>query len=577
MASTTALLTGLSGLNANARRLDVIGNNIANANTPAFKSNRMLFAPTFSRTLSSGTSPSGTSGGSNPAQVGLGITIAGTQRNFNNGAIASTGVATDLAVEGAGLFVVERAGQQYFTRKGAFQLNSARDLVTVSGERVQGYNIDDNFNIVSGQVADLNIPIGSLTIAEATENVVFAGNLHAGGVVANMGSTTAFDDPFVTTGGVPLTGASLLTTLENPDNPTFLLFDPVGLPYDFTITGAQKGGKTVPDATLQVTAATDVNALLTFINETFGIVPGVTNPDGSISGAQIDVAGVVTVVGNIGEDNEIILDSSDIRIADGLGASVASPFTFTQAASADGESVRTSFVVYDSLGTPLDVDVTFVLEATSNAGTTWRYYVDSSDNISTLVPGLSIGSGTVAFDTSGRLLDTTPISIQIGRELTGAETPLTVSLALSSGGNAVTALTNLSDVSTIAAVFQDGSPLGTLTSFSVGEDGLITGAFNNGLTRTIGQIAIATFTKPEGLVDSGNDLFIVGPNSGTALITTPGQFGSGRVVGGALEQSNVDLGQEFIDLVLTSAGYSAASRIISTTDQLLQQLIALGR
>ena len=90
MASTVAMFTGLSGLAANARNLDVIGNNIANVNTIAFKSNRMIFAPTFSRNFSLGTAPSENTGGTNPGQIGLGVSIAGTQRNFTNGSISAT-------------------------------------------------------------------------------------------------------------------------------------------------------------------------------------------------------------------------------------------------------------------------------------------------------------------------------------------------------------------------------------------------------------------------------------------------------------------------------------------------------
>jgi flagellar hook protein FlgE len=183
----------------------------------------------------------------------------------------------------------------------------------------------------------------------------------------------------------------------------------------------------------------------------------------------------------------------------------------------------------------------------------------------------------VSFDTSGRLLTTTPISVTINRVNTGALSPLGFSLNLASGGDNVTALSSATGSSNIAMVFQNGSPLGVLSTFSVGGDGLITGAFSNGLTRTLGQVALATFTNYQGLVDSGNNLFAVGPNSGTPLITEPQKFGSGRILGGSLEQSNVDLGQEFIDLVLTSTGYSASSRVITTTDQLLQQLIAIGR
>src|SRR4051812_27289239 len=165
MASTTALFTGLSGLSSNARRLDVIGNNIANVNTTAFKSNRMSFSPTFSRNLSLGTAPNSTNGGTNPGQIGLGVTIAGTQRNFANGAISATGVSTDVAIEGDGFFITDFGGEQLYTRAGAFQRNQQNDLVTIDGGKVMGYAVDNNFNIVSGNLVDLNIPVGTLTLA----------------------------------------------------------------------------------------------------------------------------------------------------------------------------------------------------------------------------------------------------------------------------------------------------------------------------------------------------------------------------------------------------------------------------
>ncbi|MFN7022121.1 MAG: flagellar hook-basal body complex protein, partial [Phycisphaerales bacterium] len=103
------------------------------------------------------------------------------------------------------------------------------------------------------------------------------------------------------------------------------------------------------------------------------------------------------------------------------------------------------------------------------------------------------------------------------------------------------------------------------------------GGFTNGLTRTVGQVALATFSNPEGLVDIGSNLFTPGPNSGTPIIGEPLSLGAGRIVGGSLELSNVDLSQEFINLILASTGYSASSRVISTTDQLMQQLLVLGR
>ena len=111
----------------------------------------------------------------------------------------------------------------------------------------------------------------------------------------------------------------------------------------------------------------------------------------------------------------------------------------------------------------------------------------------------------------------------------------------------------------------------------VGQDGRITGAFSNGLTRTLGQVALATFTNAEGLVDVGGNTYRTGANSGEALIGPALTLGSGKIVGGALELSNVDLSQEFVNLILASTGYSASSRIITTTDQLMQQLLAIGR
>jgi flagellar hook protein FlgE len=185
-----------------------------------------------------------------------------------------------------------------------------------------------------------------------------------------------------------------------------------------------------------------------------------------------------------------------------------------------------------------------------------------------------IGLGEVTFDASGRFQSASNQSFSVIRT-NGAVSPLTVNMDFNSGTDAVSSLTDTA--SNLAAVFQDGSPIGTLSNFSIGEDGRISGSFTNGLTRTIGQIALAKFSNPEGLVDAGDNLFRTGPNSGTPLVAKPRDFGTGRLVGGALELSNVDLSQEFINMILASTGYSAASRVITTTDELINQLLALGR
>ena len=582
MASTTALLTGLSGLKANSARLELIGNNISNVNTTSFKSSRALFTSNFSKNFSLGTSPSATSGGTNPGQIGLGVTVSGTQRNFTSGSISPTGVNTDLAIEGNGFFVVQRNNEQFFTRAGSFRLNSKNELVNGNGDRVLGFPIDATFNLVPGQAKALSIPAGSLTIADATTNVQFAGNLNANADnLPTQGSLLTFDQPLTDTGGAPITNpaTTILNTLEDPANPGTPLFPAAGAPYSLVINGAEKGQKVVPAGSIVVDATTTVQDVLDLINNTLGIVPGVTNPDGSTTGAQLDaVTGVISVVGNTGTVNDLKLTGSNFSIVDSAGANVPNPFTITKDAItgvADGESVRTSFIVFDSLGSPLTVDLTMVLDGADSTGTQWRYFLDSKDKFDPLDPSISLGSGTVSFDTTGQLLSGGGIQLSLPRAGFGAESPTDVTLSFNSGDNGVTALVD--NDSSLGATFQDGTPIGTLTTFSVGEDGVISGGFSNGLSRTVGQIALATFTNESGLVDVGNSLFRVGPNSGTSLVTTAGQFGSGRIIGGALELSNVDLGQEFINMILTSTGYTAASRVITTADQLLQQLVQIVR
>jgi len=574
MASTTSLFTGLSGLNANARRLEVIGNNISNVNTTAFKSNRMVFTPNFSRNFSLGTAPSENTGGTNPGQVGLGVTIAGTQRNFNGGAINPTGINTDLALDGKGFFIVERAGQQFFTRAGEFQFNGTNELINLSGDRVQGYGVDANYNLVTGALVPVSVPLGQLTLAEATRTVNFSGNLNADGDVAVQGTALQFAAAGITA------GTDLLTAIGG---------GAIVAGDVFTLTGAARGDKTLPDSTFTVGAGSNVNDLMLFLQQAIGVVPdgGYTagDPTGGAEPGSFTVgAGIVDFIGNWGSANDIDFDTSNLALADSTGVAKASPFTVAKLADADGESVRTTFEIYDSLGTPIQVDITMVLAHKDNTGTFWRSFVHSADD-SDLALHLETGDRTATysdavpllqFNNFGRLASTPTVNVELDRANTGATDPISFALNFASDSNNVTALTDRGGESSIAAVFQDGAFLGTLSDFSVGVDGVITGGFTNGLTRTIGQIALATFTNPEGLVDAGNNLFRVGPNSGNALITEPLAFGTGRIIGGALELSNVDLSQEFINMILTSTGYSASSRVIQTTDQLIQQLLVLG-
>ena len=573
MASTTALFTGLSGLMSNSRRLDVIGNNIANVNTTAYKSNRMTFSPTFSRNFSLGTAPSDATGGTNPGQVGLGVSVSGTQRNFNNGAIGVTGVATDLAIEGDGFFIVNQAGSQYYTRSGSFIRNPENGLVTQSGAKVMGYGVDEQFNIVEGNLVDLNIPVGTMTLAEQTRNVVFNGNLNASGEVGTTGSiheSRVFYTDALGTPGTEVTGATNLNTpifVSDGAGGFVQAFD--GSATSITVSGVEKGGKDLGTAVFDIEAGTTFDDYISFLDEYMGLDSSAIGASSDLGGSVAMVNGAIVVTGNEGTVQQLDIETGDFT-ANGTG--LGNPLVMTKTGDATGESVQTSFVVYDSLGTPLTIDLSFVLQGTTpSGGTTWEFVAESSDNDAT---DRLLALGEVNFDTNGRFVSASNQSFSIERA-NGAVNPLTVNMDFDSGTDAVSSFTD--SASNLAAVFQDGSPIGTLGSFSIGEDGVVSGSFTNGLTRTIGQVALAKFSNSAGLVDVGDNLFGSGPNSGTPLIASPREFGTGRVVGGALELSNVDLSQEFINMILASTGYSAASRVITTTDELITQLLALGR
>ena len=572
MASTTALFTGLSGLISNSRRLDVIGNNIANVNTTAYKSNRMTFSPTFSRNFSLGTAPSDATGGTNPGQVGLGVSVSGTQRNFNNGAIGVTGVATDLAIEGDGFFIVNQAGSQYYTRSGSFIRNPENDLITQSGAKVMGYGVDDQFNVIEGNLVDLNIPVGTMTLAEQTRNVVFNGNLNASGEVATTGSIhesrVFYTDPL----GTPGTEVTAATNLNDPiyvsDGAGGFVQAFDGSATEITVAGVEKGGKDLGTAIFDITPSSTFADYMSFLDEYLGLDSSAVGGSSDLNGSIGLVDGAIVVTGNEGAVQQLDIETGDFT-ANGTG--LGNPFVMSKTGDATGESVQTSFVVYDSLGTPLTIDLSFVLQGTTpSGGTTWEFVAESSDNDAT---DRLLALGEVNFDSNGRFVGATNQSFSIQRT-NGAVNPLTVNMDFDSGTDAVSGFTD--SASNLAAVFQDGSPIGTLGSFSIGEDGVISGSFTNGLTRTIGQVALAKFSNSEGLVDVGDNLFGSGPNSGTPLIASPREFGTGRVVGGALELSNVDLSQEFINMILASTGYSAASRVITTTDELITQLLRLG-
>lgn len=387
-----SLYSGISGLSAHQKMLDVTGNNIANVNTTGFKSSAVQFQDTLSQMVGGGSAPSAQVGGKNPAQIGLGVQMAGISTNFAQGSTQSTGKGTDLMISGDGFFVTSKAGQDQYTRAGSFDVDPSGNLVTPDGAFVQGW-------------------------------------LANNGVIQTGGAT----------GNIVLSGQTVV-----PATPTTQ-----------TIMG-----------------------------------------------------------GNLPADAKI------------------------------GDQLVREIPTYDAAGGESSLAVTFTRTA---AG--W--------DTSATIAGGATATGAMTFDkgvlTGGGALTVGDIDVDMST------------------------VTGYTGMSTVAAKSQNGSAAGALESFSIGSDGTITGSFSNGAKIPVAQLAMATFDNPGGLEKAGGSSYVAGVNSGTAIIGTGGGPGFGTISSGTLEMSNVDLSQEFTNLIIAQRGFQANSRIITTSDSVLEELVNLKR
>ncbi len=578
MALTNALFTGLSGLNVNQTRLNVVGNNIANANTVAFKSSRALFAPQFYITEGAGGPPNETFGGANPSQRGLGATVSTIEKDFSQGTLETTGRSTDLAIDGLGFFVVEGADRRY-TRDGAFTLNSANELVTQQGQWVMGYTANDAGEIQQGQLTRLEVPTDAKMQAAATKSAVLQGNLNADGEVSSGASVLASPAFLSISGaGAPAAAGALLSDLSL-DGVT-PIFNTAGPTPDVLTLEGQKGGRTLPALEFELTPTATVEDLMAFINQGLQIKTDEPTPAGfDLPGAALQPDGTIKITGNPGEENAISLGGTAFQ---STNPAMVVSFAADATSNPVGESITTSFEVYDSLGTPVAVDVTAYLVEKSDTGTTWNFIAASPENTraQTFEPGLPgatdyygaiLNSGTLSFDNEGKFVSSSGGTITLDRADTGAVAQQTIEMDFS----AMTALAQRT--SSMVMDNQDGFATGTLNGFNIGPNGIVTGTFSNGQTKSLAQLAIAQFDNPAGLIDQGSNLFAPGGNSGTPVIGAPMELNAGAVRSGQLELSNVDLSREFINLIISSTGFTAASRVITTSDQLITELLNTAR
>lgn len=415
-----------------------------------------------------------------------------------------------------------------------------------------------------------------------------------GGVVSgpftdsNADTTISANTPLDPDGQTILTSTRLVDVLKRDG----LNYEPVFQAGTLSFQ-ARKGGRllaekefTIHDGSSPPPEATTVGEYLNFINEATGIQLSADDPAHPIpnsvnnilndttvlgAGATVTTDGRIRVVSNNGVDSGIDISLSSMRITTPTNETVSTSLGFSTVQDAVGQSAVADFTAYDSLGVPLQVRVTAVLESVTGSATTYRWFADCAENLGDPGYDISVGTGLLSFDGEGNLIDTSNTTVSISRSDFPSETPLEFELDFSSVSGLASAK------STLAATRQDGSPPGQLTSYIIGEDGIIRGVFTSGVTRDLGQIRLARFANPAGLEQVGDTMFRQGINSGDPITGAPNENGMGKVVGGAKELSNTDIGRSMIDLVLASTQYRANSRVISTAQQLFDELLNLRR
>jgi flagellar hook protein FlgE len=450
--------------------MDVVGNNIANVNTTGFKRNRVNFQDMIYQQLQGAARPTEDLGGVNPKEVGLGMSIASIDTIHIQGALQTTGVQTDLAIQGTGFFVLKEGDKSFYTRAGAFSLDQEGVMVNpANGMRVQGWMAQDvdgvQFIDVSRDVENLIIPVGGKDPARATTNVNFACNLDK-------------------------------RTSEIPENPT--------------ARQVQAGSWSEQIKVFDTFGDEHILQLI------FTRVPGENNSWNA----------VVTV----DPENPVPTNA-----AIGLGE---------EAPAAGGPAAFT---------------VNF-----SNGGTILNA-LDGAGNVSGTDEGTPVIMN-VAYDVQSA----TP-----GED--GAMVRQEFTLNLGTVGGLNRSITQYAEASSSKMVEQDGRTMGYLDNFKIDQSGVITGVFSNGTTRTLGQVALASFPNQGGLEKAGGNNFVVSNNSGAANIGPSGIAGKGKIISGTLEMSNVDLSEQFVDMIVTQRGFQANSRTIQTADQLLQEVLTLKR
>ena len=481
-----SLYTGESGIKSHQSRMDVIGNNIANINTVGYKSSRATFADMLSQNIKGASVSNGTTGSTNPEQVGLGTTVSSIDLMMKNGAPLATGKNTDLCLSGDGLFVVRRDNETYYTRDGAFEFDAAGNYVLPgSGHFVQGWMAKDGVIDTTGAIEDIKINIGQALPPDADPNALTITGISVA-KSESLPISFGFDGRSFHMSGIPGDGKTWIFSDNVPLGATSAqIEDGDGNTATVTIS---------PAATFEVPKGTNVD---------FGHLDILTK--GSVT-EQYPLT--INLDGNeytaIGMDNDLDY-SLDWSLKPGGAMAGSNKLTLTNGTS----------------------DVTFTLDSPL-AESIGQTQVTSSTASTANPVILTFSDGTTSVETSG--------TYEIGDKFS-------------------------------AAYLQDAE---------IDSSGVITGIYSNGMRRPEAQVAVAHFSNSAGLSKTGTSLYQESSNSGIPVIDKAEAFGA-TITPGALEMSNVDVANEFADMIITQRGFQSNAKVITVGDEMIETAVNMKR
>jgi flagellar hook protein FlgE len=670
-----SLYSGVSGLRNHQTRQDVIGNNISNVNTTGFKAGRANFQDMLSQTLKGASSAQGNLGGTNPMQVGLGMSVASIDTLFNDGSLQSTGVASDLAISGDGFFVVADGNKQYYTRAGNFSFDAAGNYETAGGLKVMGWMADATGNVsASGTLVPIVKPSGQTMEAKQSTQTTITGNLNASAKYGD-GATTSVDlyDSLGTahkitqsyykvnqdgTGAIG-SGANTwycksdvagITSGSLTNQYTRVKFNTDGSLQNIvtvtptkttntyaetrTVTGlsldSTTGATTAPAISIAVkdkTGAAGAPITISFTQAGAGTpnvynytITGATPATGTATwnpttATFTGLPSSLTYTSGTDTYTEYINWSSPVApSALGTGGTVSAVATPAPSSVAKVDNLKLStstdtqylgFTEFDTNGDMHDFQMGYTYSAGTNGAIgAWTCTIkEGSTTLGTANVtwnGTSYSFSPASFNYTDAKGKTQSVELSV----TSAKTP--DSLAASAnfndpssatiatseaqlafnvlGANSMninldrSKITQSSDTSgSNLIIAQDGYQMGTLSGYSFDSSGVMTGTFTNGQKKTLAQVALANFTNPGGLSKVSDTLYEKSNNSGEPSVGEAGSGGRGKITPSSLEMSNVDLAQQFSDMIVTQRGFQANSKIITTSDTMLEELVNLKR